>query len=472
MKIKEKIVLTNLFTVALVALIGFIAFQGLDSMLTKLRFVEIADDLNASFLEMRIAEKNFFLYQDNNALAEINEKIEHATSTMEQAVSDIKQAIGAGKLQQLSFYLKDYAAVIDEVIKLHCLADDTAARVRNGGRKLREFSDYITKLERVRVSRIISNSKTVVFFSFWAIIISVAVVTRLVFGRIVDSLQKIEQLATSISEGNFNKIEGVQSHDELGSVIKAVNSMSDELKNREEEIIQSKKLASLGILTAGVAHELTNPLNNISMMAQTYEEVYDHLGKEQRIEFMRKVDSETERIRSIVVNLLDFSKPKKATLAASDINVVIHKTLKLVQNVLDISKVDTHLSLAEELPRVFIDERQVQQVLVNLIVNASQAMDDIRILDIMTMPAKTSGFVEIRVKDTGRGIPPEYLSHIFDPFFSTKDGSGTGLGLSVSYGIIRNLKGNIRVESEVGIGTTFTIELPVYKGMEDENGEA
>ena len=471
MKIKEKVLILNFFNVLLVIIIGMMAFQGLNSMLTKLRFVEIADDLNASFLEMRIAEKNYFLYRNPEALTEIKQKIEQAIRTMKQARSDIERAIGAGKLQQLGSYLANYAATIDKVISANRLEEETATRLRNGGRKLREFSDNITKLERARVNSIISNSKTVVFISFWVIVASAAIMSRLAFGKLLESLQKIEQLASSISEGNFNRIDGSPSNDELGSVIKAVNSMSNELKNREEEIIQSKKLASIGILTAGVAHELTNPLNNISMIAQTYEEVYDNLGREERIEFMRRVDSETERIRGIVGNLLDFSKPKKASLGATDVNVLINKTLKLVQNMLDISNVDLHLRLSEGLPHVFIDDRQVQQVLVNLIVNGVQAMADNKNLTIMTKLGKADEFVEIWVKDTGRGIPPEYLPHIFDPFFSTKDGGGTGLGLSVSYGIIKNLNGTIRVESEVGVGTTFFIELPIYKPMEDKNGE-
>jgi two-component system NtrC family sensor kinase len=469
MKIKEKIILTNLFNIVLVALIGFMAFQGLNSMLTKLRFVEIADDLNATFLEMRLAEKNYFLYQNGEAFAEIKRKIEQATRTLAQTGSDIKKAIGADKQRQLSVYLKDYATVIDEVNRAHSLDNDMASRLRNAGRNLREFSDDVTKLERKKVNTIISNSKTVVFFSFLVIILSAVMVSRLAFGKILVSLLKIEGLASSISAGNFNKIDGPIPNDELGSVITAVNSMSHELKNREEEIIQSKKLASLGVLTAGVAHELTNPLNNISMIAQTYEEVYESLGREERIEFMRKVDSEAERIRSIVINLLDFSKPKKAKLSMVNVNGIIHRTLKLVQNVLDISNVDTRLSLAMDLPTVFVDERQVQQVLVNLVVNAVQSMADTRILYFITSPGRNGEFVEIRVKDTGRGIPPEYLGHIFDPFFSTKEGGGTGLGLSVSYTIIRNLNGNIRVESEVGVGTTFIIELPIHKAMEEEN---
>ncbi len=184
------------------------------------------------------------------------------------------------------------------------------------------------------------------FYSFWAVLFSAVIISHLISQKIVRSLREIERLALLISEGNFRKIENPRSADELGSVMKAINLMSDELRNREEEIIQSKKLASLGILTAGVAHELTNPLNNISMVAQTYSELYDRLSREERLDFMDKVEGETERIRKIVKNLLDFSKPKEANLQETDINGVVRKGLALVQNMLDISKIETKLSLA------------------------------------------------------------------------------------------------------------------------------
>jgi signal transduction histidine kinase len=239
--------------------------------------------------------------------------------------------------------------------------------------------------------------------------------------------------------------------------------MSEELSHREEEIIQSKKLASLGILTAGVAHELTNPLNNISMMAQNFTEYYDSLGREDRIGLMTKVERETERIQEIVKNLLDFSKPKEANLQEADMNSVIAKTMTLVQNMLDISNITTKLGLDEGLPRIYLDENQIQQVLVNLITNAVQAMSLGGMLFMGTRLGRKGDSIEITVKDSGRGITPEFLPHIFDPFFSTKGDGGTGLGLSVSYGIIKNHKGDIRVESKSGVGTTFTIELPVTK---------
>ncbi|MCL4492749.1 MAG: ATP-binding protein [Nitrospirae bacterium] len=463
MKIEHKIILSNAFNLALILLIGLFALQNLNLVLTKLRFVEIADDLNASFLEMRLSEKNYFLYRDDTALSEIKDKIEKTMSSIDAMRADIIRAVGEDNLTMLKSHIGKYSETIDKVRGAGSIDAATEAKLRMEGKKLKEFSETITHLERTRVNGIIANSKNVLFYSFWAVFLFAILASHFISQKILRSLRAIEGLAKSISEGNFHRIEKANSGDEIGSVINAINSMSEELSNREEQIIQSKKLASIGILTAGVAHELTNPLNNISMIAQTYAELYDKLDRGQRIEFMGKVESETERIREIIKNLLDFSKPKEANLEEAGVNAIIQKTLKLVQNMLDISNIETKLNLAQNLPPVFIDAYQIQQVLVNLITNAVQAMQAGGTIYISSRPGGARDLVEITVMDTGKGIPPEFLPHIFDPFFSTKGEVGTGLGLSVSYGIIKNHKGNIKVESKVGVGTTFTIELPIYK---------
>ncbi|MGD0885971.1 MAG: ATP-binding protein [Thermodesulfovibrionales bacterium] len=467
-KIERKIILSDVFNVVLIALIGLFAFQNLNLVLTKLRFVEIADDLNASFLETRISEKNYFLYKDEAALAAIKEKMDTTMASLDAVANDITRAVGKVNLDQLKSHIEGYLAVLEEVKRSKTPDIELELRLRAEGKSLKEFSEAITRLERERVNDIISSSKKVLFYSFWAIFLSAIVVSHFISDKIVRSLREIEKLAKSISEGTYSKIEGITAKDELGSVIRVINSMSEELRDREEELVQSKKLASLGILTAGVAHELTNPVNNISMIAQTYLELGDTLSREEKIELMEKVEGETERIEEIVKNLLDFSKPKEANLRKTDINAVIQKTLKLVQNMLNVSNIETLLNLGREVSPVFVDEHQIQQVLVNLIVNAIQAMPSRGELSIETRKSKKRDFVEIVVKDTGKGIPPEFLPHIFDPFFSTKGVEGTGLGLSISYGIIKNHKGNIRVESKIGVGTTFTIELPAYKGKEEE----
>jgi two-component system NtrC family sensor kinase len=464
MKIENKIVLSNVINASFIILIGFFAFQNMNLVLTKLRFVEIADDLNASFLEMRLSEKNYFLYKDKKALPAIQNNIERTMATIHGVREDITRAIGETDLNTLEGHLRAYSAVVEEALRGTAGDARLESRLRAEGKTLKEFSDSITHLERKRVNDIILSSKNILIFSFWAILVFAVLISHFISQKIVRSLRKIERLTKSISEGNFHKIEGLRSRDELGAVITAINSMSEELAHREEQIIQSKKLASLGILTAGVAHEITNPLNNISMIAQTYEELYPKLGEKERIEFMGKVDAETERIRKIVKNLLDFSKPKDANPKEADINEVIHRTLMLVQNMIDVSNIETTVKLDTGLPHLYIDEHQIQQVLVNLVTNAVQAMSAGGRLFIASRSGKGGDSVEITVMDTGKGIPPEYLPHIFDPFFSTKGESGTGLGLSVSYGIVKNHKGDIRVESKVGVGTTFTVELPKYMG--------
>jgi two-component system NtrC family sensor kinase len=468
MKIERKLILSNIINGAFIILIGFFAFQNLNLVLTKLRFVEIADDLNASFLEMRLSEKNYFLYKDKQALVQIQGNIEKTMETIGGVRDDITRAIGETDLKALVSHLHAYGAVVEEARTGSPTDAQMEARLRTEGKGLKEFSDSITHLERKRVNDIILSSKRILIFSFWVILASALFISHFISQKILRSLRAIEKLTKSIAEGNFNRIEGFQTKDELGAVITAVNSMSEELSLREEELIQSKKLASLGILTAGVAHELTNPLNNISMIAQTYAELYQNLGEKDRIEFMQKVEGETERIRQIVKNLLDFSKPKDARPVEADINAVIHKTLTLVQNMIDVSNIETTVHLSEGLPHVFIDEHQMQQVLVNLVTNAVQATAAGGRIVISSRPGKHNGSVEIGVADTGKGIPPEFLPHIFDPFFSTKGDGGTGLGLSVSYGIIKNHHGEIRVESKVGVGTTFTLELPRYNSQRQE----
>ncbi len=466
MKIENKIIFSNVFNLALIILIGLFAYQNMNLVLTKLRFVEIADDLNASFLELRLSEKNYFLYHDKTALLDIREKIDKTMQSIDAVSGDIVRAIGKTDLDQLKTYLTKYSDIVEEIRRGDPGNAELAADLRTAGKKLKEFSDAITQLERRRVNDIIATSKNVMLVSFVAVLLLVIAASHFISQKIIRSLRKIERLTKSISEGNFHKIEGDVPQDEMGAVIQALNSMSEELSHREDELIQSKKLASLGILTAGVAHELTNPLNNISMIAQTYAELYENLSADQRVEFMNKVEGETERIRKIVKNLLDFSRPKDANLKEADINAVIYKTMGLVQNMLDVSNIDTKLNLAQKLPHVYIDEHQIQQVLVNLITNAVQAMSSRGSLYIGSRRGQNGSSVELTVMDTGKGIPPEYLPHIFDPFFSTKGDGGTGLGLSVSYGIIKNHKGDIRVESKVGVGTTFTIEFPIYKKEE------
>jgi two-component system NtrC family sensor kinase len=488
MRIEHRIFATSAFNVTLIILVGIFAIHVLDVMLAKLRFAEIADDLNASFLEMRISEKNYLLYSQKSALLDIKDKIDSTIKSIDAASDDISRAIGEDNLTSLKTYLARYASIVGQM-RSQAPTEEMQTSLRAAGKSLKDFSESISLMERKRVNNIITNSKRALFISFWVIVCSAVLVSHFISRKIVMQLRQIEKCALSISKGNFRKIENSSKYetesilnwrywikrfwehidylrhpkDEVESVINAMNFMSGELGHREEQIVQSRKLASMGILTAGVAHELTNPVNNISMITQTYEEAYENLSKEDRIEFIRTIGEEAERIRMIVRNLLDFAKPKEANLKEEDINSVIKKTLALVQNMLDVARINIKMNLEEGLPKLLVDSHQMQQVFVNLITNAVQAMSPGEEISVSSGRSKKGDTVEISITDSGCGICPEVIPHIFDPFFSTKGESGTGLGLSVSYGIIKNHKGDIRVKSNLGAGATFIIELPIPK---------
>jgi len=463
MKIEHKLMLSYVVNIVFIMVIGLFSLDSMNLTLTKLKFVEIADDLNSSFLEMRLSEKNYFLFKDRSALDEIEKNINVTLTSIEAVKNDIERAIGAENLNQLKIYINRYAKAIEEEKGLKKSGVRSELELRLEGRNLRDFFKTITQLERKNVNTLILRSKKVLLISFLVILLLSVVGGRLISRNIVNSMREIEGLAISISKGDFKKIEDITSNDECGAVVRAMNFMSDELKNREEEMIQSKKLASLGILTAGLAHELRNPLNNISMVAQNFIDMQDSLSRKQMVELMTRVEEETKRIEETVKNFLDFAKQREVHLKDADINDTIRQAVKLMQNALNISNIELTLSLDSSVPHVFIDEPQIQEVLINLMSNAIQAMSPGGKLFIVTHEGSAKDTVDIEVRDTGTGIPPEVLPNIFDPFFTTKGVDGTGLGMSISYGIVKKHKGTIKVESSVNIGTTFTVELPAHK---------
>ncbi len=463
MKLVHKIVLGNVLGIITIALVAAFSYHEFVRLQAKLRFVEISDNLNSCFLEMRLSEKNYFLYHDPAALAVLRDRLEQSRRLIERMRRNIVLAVGEEDYRRLNVMLDRYETEILQIGTAGHSDQMQEARIREAGQELRVFSKRIIDMEKEQVNRIISSSIKVLFYFFSMVLLVAITSTYLFFSKMFRSLRRIEKVANSISSGNFKKIEEEEMPDnELGSVMRAINSMCEELETRHEQLIQAKKLSSLGILTAGVAHELGNPLNNICMVAQTYLALSDKLGEETRREYMETVLSECDRIKNIVQSLLDFSRAKETEFKVSDMNGVISKSIKLVQNMLHVADIDTRLELQEGLPPVLMDENKIQSVLVNLVTNAIQAMPSGGTLTVRTSFREGEDHMTIEVEDTGKGIPEEFLPHIFDPFFSTKGTKGTGLGLSISYGIIKNHDGRIHVRSKVGEGTTFTIELPVH----------
>jgi two-component system, NtrC family, sensor kinase len=239
-----------------------------------------------------------------------------------------------------------------------------------------------------------------------------------------------------------------------------VRERTDELVKMQSRVAQSERLASIGMLAAGVAHEVNNPLGGIlALTALTLEDLPDEDPNRENLE---EVVRQTERCRDIVKHLLEFSRQNDVTIDELDLNRVAEKTLSLLQRQSLFFNINVVTDLQPDLPPVQGDRSQLQQVLMNILMNAVEAMDEQGTLTVATRVVADEEAVEVIIRDTGRGIPPEHVDRIFDPFFTTgKNGQGTGLGLSIAYGIVAKHRGSISVESEVSVGTTFAIRLPL-----------
>jgi PAS domain S-box-containing protein len=243
-----------------------------------------------------------------------------------------------------------------------------------------------------------------------------------------------------------------------GKIIGASRICKDitHLKKAEEKLILAERLSSLGELTAGVAHELRNPLAGIKINTQILSRKTDLPEMERRI--LGSTQEGIEKIQKIVDDMLHFAKPKAAHFKEEEINEVVEESLTILQTKLKKGNISSAFVKGEGLPKVWIDAHQIQQVLVNLFLNAIQAMEKGGVLRIRTF-LEEGGGVGIEVKDTGVGIPQGNLKRIFDPFFTTKS-EGTGLGLSISLKILENHGATIDVTSEEGKGSAFSVHLP------------
>jgi two-component system NtrC family sensor kinase len=250
-----------------------------------------------------------------------------------------------------------------------------------------------------------------------------------------------------------------------------VEERTQQLKAAQKKLVQSDRLASLGQLAASVAHEINNPISgvlNLSMLMQRMlgEEGVPPTRLGEFRKYLSQVVAETSRVGRIVSDLLAFSRRGKPQRAPADLNRIVRMTLSLVQHKLKLSNVQVESELREDLPAVPCDPSQIQQVVLNLVLNAAEATQskgtDKRQGRVSISSTVADGMVLLTISDNGEGIPPENLAKIFDPFFTTKsEGKGVGLGLAVSYGIIQAHGGDIEVRSKVGEGATFVVSLPL-----------
>ena len=255
----------------------------------------------------------------------------------------------------------------------------------------------------------------------------------------------------------------------------------EELRATQAQLVQSGKMSAVGQLAAGVAHEINNPLSGVLIHAKLLKELISHRRFKEPVnlseipefaDYTEIILEATYRCKTIIENLLSFSRQSREQhIDNVDVNEVVEKSLSLISTELRHGFISVKKSLGESLPGVKGIFNKLQQVFINILLNAYQFMPDGGEIEIATLHRQDSPCVEVRIKDSGPGIPRENMEKIFEPFFTTMavaqgSGRGTGLGLAISYGIIKEHKGLIEVESEVGHGATFIVTLPVYKNDE------
>jgi two-component system NtrC family sensor kinase len=261
-----------------------------------------------------------------------------------------------------------------------------------------------------------------------------------------------------------------------GEILRFTQTLEDKVEERsrqlqaaQQKLQYNDRLASLGTLAASVAHEINNPIAGVLNLSMLMQRILKDDGiPAGRVPEFRKylsqVTNETSRVGHIVSDLLSFSRRGKPQRSAADLNRLVKTTVSLVDHKLKLANIALDLQLAENLPSVHCDGGQIQQVVLNLVLNAAESMQShgTGTVTVKTWPGEDGNSVKVSVSDTGEGIPAEILPRIFDPFFTTKpDGKGVGLGLAVSYGIVQAHGGEIEAKSRVGEGTVFTMMLPL-----------
>jgi two-component system NtrC family sensor kinase len=308
----------------------------------------------------------------------------------------------------------------------------------------------------------------VIFFMVMLAVTVVTVLVTLLFAAkaTLSPIAAIAAMTRKVIGGDLTARVGLRPSGEMGVLCSSIDRMADAIAQREkllherarQQIGQSEKLASIGRLAAGIAHEINNPLTGVLTFAHLLKGK-PGMGDEDRHD-LDVIIHETTRVREIVRGLLDFARQSPPAKEMLDLNGVIRLTMKLIRSQKEFGKVRIEEGLDPRLPPVLGDRNQLQQVFLNLSLNACEAMPVGGTLSIVTS-ADEDG-VKVVIRDTGTGIKKEHIDKIFNPFFTTKPvGKGTGLGLSVSLGTIEAHDGSIEVESAEGKGTAFTIRLPI-----------
>ena len=476
--LRRKIILTFCIFLLVGGSIWVINYFKQDHLRRTLQVLGEEYDLLNIILEARRYEKNYFLTLDYQNVRDALSYVGQADRAFSNIMEEQGHHILTDNLDETQDKLREYTASLAALssyydsdrytLKLPEAFGENLTRheqeVRSAGKRITSDVEQMVEQESHYASQLVAESKTYHLIALGAIL-SLCVFTALyLLFNVNRPLKSIEHAIDKIASGDHENIPALSTGDEFESLVTSVNHMIEELSKRSEQIVQSEKMASLGTLTSGVAHELNNPLNNISTSTQILLDELEDGDLEYQRQALEEIENQVDRARDIVRALLEFSRETSYSPTPVYFRDLVDTTLNMIKG-----EVPTKVSIKVEVPDDIqgeIDPRRIQQVLINLILNGIQAMEKGGRLYVTAWKEKDHPGFYFQVRDTGRGISQEDLSKIFEPFFTTKDlghrdvGQGSGLGLAVSQGIVEQHGGWIKAESEVGVGTTFTVFLP------------
>jgi len=467
--LKQKLTISLLAVYFICSLGTVFALFSLAGVEAKLGNIKLLDQLSEMVLETRRYEKNYLLYNNYDDLEKAFDYLSKVRSELKNLRS--VEAFPKEDLPEYERKLEDYASSLKNLIakKDSLLFEKLEERVHLSGHI---FTTYVIEQGNILRKETSSASmqarilsQTILFLSF---ILGIFLTVYLI-RRIVSPLEFICGSISRIMKGELKVIPMVPEPDrskEEIELVESLNLMLRFLETKQNQLVQSAKLATIGKVTAGIAHEINNPLNNIYLTAEVLLEDLPNIECAERLEMVHDILNQADRAREVVHHLLAFSRSKQATIA-DNINIanLVKECLAFLKNQIRIGQITVHTEIPELSLTVSGNANQLQQVLVNIILNGIQAMGPGGLLSIKVSESPEE-MAQIEIKDNGPGVPDEVKSRIFDPFFTTKS-DGTGLGLSVSNSIIEDHGGTISLDSERGQGTIFYINLPTVRPGEE-----
>ena len=466
-----------------ILMLGVIAFLDLLFLERQVTEGEVVSDLKDAVLEMRREEKNLFLYRDMDALTRADEHVALSLKIMQKYRSTLGAIVAESDLTAV---IRTFDAYHDGLALWKAASDvdrkPLQDEIRALGHQVYLYVESLSSRERRMLETALQESQWFLLLSLLVIGLAIYMVGRRLKRVAVAPLKQLESQLRQISEGQFDHLAPPSDDREFVTFTHAFNRMLKELEVRQKRMLQSEKLASLGILAAGVAHELNNPLSNISSSCQLLMEELTEADPAQLQTWLQQIDSETGRGRNIVRTLLDFGGQRVFEKRPVKLLNLIHDTQIIVGKSMRQQAADLTLNIPDDLT-VRVDKQRMQQLFINLIQNALHAGGQGVHLRISAMSCERTGtmipdgaqvagnlkciddrggrLVEILVADDGPGIPQENLPRVFDPFFtSSEPGHGVGLGLFIVQEIVREHGGCLAIDSRRGKGTQVIVLLP------------